>query len=156
MDYRHRFCLLGNSSTASRVATQGGSRPFVLRYPSGSRPDRPSFRICCTSFHIFTLISILTFVLYFFILFHFCYYYYYYDNNYNDNNNKMIIYLDFLPPPGRGSHVKSDNAHTIIQHHLLAHILGTCVFSWDVTPRLGEGGRCLILDCSSPFCFFVN
>ena len=29
---------------------------------------------------------------------------------------KIIIYHDFLPPPSRGSHVKSDNTHTIIQH----------------------------------------
>ena len=28
----------------------------------------------------------------------------------------IIIYHDFLPPPRRGSHVKSDNTHTIIQH----------------------------------------
>ena len=28
----------------------------------------------------------------------------------------VIIYRDFLPPPRRGSHGKSDNTHTIIQH----------------------------------------
>ena len=28
----------------------------------------------------------------------------------------IIIYHDFLPPPIRGIHGKSDNTHTIIQH----------------------------------------
>ena len=35
------------------------------------------------------------------------------------------IYHDFLPPPRRGSHVKSDNTHTIDKIHPLAHILDT-------------------------------
>ena len=36
-----------------------------------------------------------------------------------------IIYHDFLPTPRRGSHVKSDNAHThtVIKIHPIAHIL---------------------------------
>ena len=38
----------------------------------------------------------------------------------------IIIYHDFLPPPKRGSHVKSDNTHTIITIHPLAHILNIC------------------------------
>ena len=37
----------------------------------------------------------------------------------------IIIYHDFLPPPRRGSHVKSDNTHTVIKIHSLAHILDT-------------------------------
>ena len=37
----------------------------------------------------------------------------------------IIIYHDFLHPPRRGSHVKSDNTHTIINIHPLAHILDT-------------------------------
>ena len=43
----------------------------------------------------------------------------------------IIIYHDFLPPPRRGSHVKLDNTHTIINIHPLAHILDICplVFS---------------------------
>ena len=36
-----------------------------------------------------------------------------------------IIYHNFLPPPRRGSHVKSDNTHTVIQIHPLVHILDT-------------------------------
>ena len=41
--------------------------------------------------------------------------------------NIIIIYRDFLPPPRRNSHVKSDNTHTekIIKIHPLAHILDT-------------------------------
>ena len=35
----------------------------------------------------------------------------------------IIIYHDFLPTPRRGSHVKSDNTHTVIRIHPLAHIL---------------------------------
>ena len=38
----------------------------------------------------------------------------------------LIIYHDFLPPARRGSHVKSDNTHTIINIHPLAHIFDTC------------------------------
>ena len=34
-----------------------------------------------------------------------------------------IIYHDFLLPPRRGTHVKSDNTHIIINIHTLAHIL---------------------------------
>ena len=30
------------------------------------------------------------------------------------NKHNKIIYHDFLPPPRRGCHVKSDNTHTII------------------------------------------
>ena len=47
----------------------------------------------------------------------------------------IIIYHDFLPPLRMGtilgSHVKSDNTHTIINIHALAHILDICalVFS---------------------------
>ena len=37
----------------------------------------------------------------------------------------MITYHDFLPPPRRGSHVKSDNTPTVIKIHVLAHILDT-------------------------------
>ena len=37
----------------------------------------------------------------------------------------IIIYHDFLAPPRRGSHVKSDNTHAIINIHPLAHILDT-------------------------------
>ena len=33
---------------------------------------------------------------------------------------EIIIYHDFLHPPRRGSHVKLDNAHTIIKHTLLS------------------------------------
>ena len=32
----------------------------------------------------------------------------------------IIIYHDFLPPQRRGSHVKSDNTHTIIKHTTLS------------------------------------
>ena len=39
---------------------------------------------------------------------------------------QIIIYHDFLPPPRRGSHVKSDNTDTIINIHPLAHILDIC------------------------------
>ena len=35
----------------------------------------------------------------------------------------IIIYLDFLPPPRRGSHVKSDNTHTFINILPLVNIL---------------------------------
>ena len=38
----------------------------------------------------------------------------------------IIIYHDFLPPPWRCSHVKSDNTQTIINIHPLAHILDIC------------------------------
>ena len=38
----------------------------------------------------------------------------------------LIIYHDFLPPVRRGSHVKSDNTHTVINIHPLAHILDIC------------------------------
>ena len=40
---------------------------------------------------------------------------------------KIIIYHDFLPPPRRGSHVKSANTHPhiIIKIHPLAHIVDT-------------------------------
>ena len=31
-------------------------------------------------------------------------------------NTIIIIYLDCLPPPRRGSRVKSDNTHTIIKY----------------------------------------
>ena len=34
----------------------------------------------------------------------------------------------------RGSHVKSDYSHTIIQHSHLAHILGTCALMSVVVP----------------------
>ena len=36
----------------------------------------------------------------------------------------IIIYHDFLPPPRRGSHVKSDNTQTV-KTHPVAHILDT-------------------------------
>ena len=35
----------------------------------------------------------------------------------------IIIYHDFLPSPKRGSHIKSDSTHIIINIHPLAHIL---------------------------------
>ena len=38
----------------------------------------------------------------------------------------IIIYHDFRPPPRRCSYVKSDNTHTIINIHTLAHILDIC------------------------------
>ena len=38
----------------------------------------------------------------------------------------IIIYHDFLPPPRRGIYVKSDNTHTIVNIHPLAHILDIC------------------------------
>ena len=41
------------------------------------------------------------------------------------NNNNIIIYHKFLPPARKGSHVKSDNTHTSIKIHPLAHILDT-------------------------------
>ena len=36
---------------------------------------------------------------------------------------KIIINHDFFPPPWRGSHIKSDNTHIIINIHPLAHFL---------------------------------
>ena len=39
---------------------------------------------------------------------------------------KILIYHEFLPPPMRGSHVKSDNTHTLSNIHPLAHILDIC------------------------------
>ena len=39
---------------------------------------------------------------------------------------KHIIYHDFFPPPSRGSHVKSDNTHTIISIHPIDHIPDIC------------------------------
>ena len=44
----------------------------------------------------------------------------------------IIAYFhDFLPPPRRGSHVKSGNTQTVIKIHPLAHILdtGALIFS---------------------------
>ena len=38
----------------------------------------------------------------------------------------IIIHHDFLPPPRRGNHVKSDTTHTIINIHVLAHMLDIC------------------------------
>ena len=38
----------------------------------------------------------------------------------------LVIYHDFLPPPMTGSHVKSDNTHTIINIHPLANIIDIC------------------------------
>ena len=47
--------------------------------------------------------------------------------NYNSlDERRLIIYHDFLRPPRRGSHIKSDNTHTIINIHHLAHILDIC------------------------------
>ena len=43
----------------------------------------------------------------------------------------IIIYNDFLPPPRRGSHVKSDNTHTIINIHPLANILDICALIYS-------------------------
>ena len=37
-----------------------------------------------------------------------------------------IIYHDFLPPLRRGSRVKSDNTHIIVNINPLAHILDIC------------------------------
>ena len=34
----------------------------------------------------------------------------------------IIIYHDLLPPPRRGSHVKAENTHAVIQHTPLSHI----------------------------------
>ena len=45
--------------------------------------------------------------------------------NVTENNT---IYHDFLHPARRGSHVKLDNTHTIINIHSLAHILDICAF----------------------------
>ena len=38
----------------------------------------------------------------------------------------ILIYHDFLLPLRKGSHVNSDNTHTIIHIHPLAHIIDTC------------------------------
>ena len=47
-------------------------------------------------------------------------------------NYNIIIYHEFLPSPRRGSHVKSDNTHTIIIIiHPLAHTLGTCALIFN-------------------------
>ena len=47
-------------------------------------------------------------------------------DNYFSSMFTIEIYHDFLPSPIRGSYVKSDNTHTIIQIHPLTHILDTC------------------------------
>ena len=66
----------------------------------------------------------------------------------------IIIYHDFLHQRRRGSHVKSDNTHTISNIHPLAHILDICdlIFSscavftvypyplQAITTRAREGG----------------
>ena len=60
-----------------------------------------------------------------------CEYFIIYGKKYNGiklTKNKMdliiIIYYDFLPPPRRGSHVKSENTQTIFKiNNPLAHIL---------------------------------
>ena len=46
----------------------------------------------------------------------------------------IIIYHDFLPPPRRGSHVKSDSTHTIINIHALAHIIDICPLVFSSCP----------------------
>ena len=38
----------------------------------------------------------------------------------------ILTYNHFLPPPRRSSHVESDNTHTIINIHPLAHLLDIC------------------------------
>ena len=43
----------------------------------------------------------------------------------NQNAILIIIYHDFLPTPRRDSHVKSDNTHSVIKIHPLAHTLDT-------------------------------
>ena len=48
----------------------------------------------------------------------------------------IIIYRDFLPPPIRSSHVKSDTAHTVIKIHPLAHILDTWALIFSSCPLL--------------------
>ena len=52
-----------------------------------------------------------------------------YHNHHRSHNkiypNIIIIYHDFLPPPWRGSHVKSDNTQSS-NIHPLAHILDIC------------------------------
>ena len=55
--------------------------------------------------------------------------------------NNIIIYHDFLPPPRRGSHFKSDNTHTMINTHPLAHKRDT---------------RDLIFSSCAPFTVYPN
>ena len=55
--------------------------------------------------------------------------------------NNIIIHHDFLPPPRRGSHFKSDNTHTMINTHPLAHIRDT---------------RDLIFSSCAPFTVYPN
>ena len=43
----------------------------------------------------------------------------------------IIKYHGFLPPPRRVSHVKSDNTHTMIHIHPLAHILDICALIFN-------------------------
>ena len=44
----------------------------------------------------------------------------------NYSANIIIIYHGFLPPPRRGSRVKSENTLTIINIHSFAHLLDIC------------------------------
>ena len=48
----------------------------------------------------------------------------------------IIIYHDFVSPPRRRSHVKSDNTQTIINMHTLAQIVDIYALSSVVTPFL--------------------
>ena len=46
---------------------------------------------------------------------------YYFWNTLRDITSGIIIYHDFLPPPRRGSHVKSNNTHTYTNTHTHTH-----------------------------------
>ena len=48
----------------------------------------------------------------------------------------IIIYHDFLPPQRRGSHVTSDNTHTIVNIRPIAHILDICALVFRSCPLL--------------------
>ena len=56
----------------------------------------------------------------------------------------LSIYHDFLPPPRRGSHAKSDNTHTIINIHPLAHILDICALIFSSCAPLTVYPNCIM------------
>ena len=52
----------------------------------------------------------------------------------------IIIYHGFLPPPRRGSRVKSDGTHTIINTYPLAHILSVVAPFLQIIPTASCNG----------------